>query len=124
MRKERRLLVFIAALAVVSLFAGACKPEPEIIEKEVTREVMVEVTKEVIQEVEVQVQVTREVEKEVVVEVAAEPVADIPFAERWVASGHADAEAEAFVHWDEEFHEVRSDDFRLWIFNASVTHPF
>jgi hypothetical protein len=95
-------VVIIAALAILSLFAGACRPEPEIIEKEVTREVMVEVTKEVIQEVEVQVEVTREVEKEVIVEVEAEPVAQIPFAEKWVASGHADAEAEAFRHWDED----------------------
>jgi hypothetical protein len=34
--------------------------------------------------------------------VEAEPVAAIPFAELWVGSGHADAEAEAFVHWDED----------------------
>ena len=66
MRSTKRLVVLIAALAILSLLAGACKPEPEIIEKEVTREVMVEVTKEVVKEVEVEVQVTREVEKEVI----------------------------------------------------------
>ena len=32
----------------------------------------------------------------------AEPVAEIPFAEKWVSSGHADASAEAFRHWDED----------------------
>ena len=29
-------------------------------------------------------------------------VADVPFEEAWVGSGHADAAAEAFRHWDEE----------------------
>jgi hypothetical protein len=28
-------------------------------------------------------------------------VKDVPFQEQWVGSGHADAEAEAFVHWNE-----------------------
>jgi len=102
MRNFRRLAVLIATLAILALFIGACKPEPEIIEKEVTREVQVQVTKEVIQEVQVEVEVTREVEKEVIVEVAAEPVAEIPFAAKWVSSGHADTEAEAFRHWDED----------------------
>jgi hypothetical protein len=102
MRNTKRLVVLIAALAILSLFAGACRPEPEIVEKEVTREVMVEVTKEVIQEVEVQVEVTREVEKEVIVEVPVEPAVAIPFADAWVSSGHADTESESFRHWDED----------------------
>jgi len=29
-------------------------------------------------------------------------VADVPYEELWVSSGHADAEAEAFRHWDED----------------------
>jgi hypothetical protein len=29
-------------------------------------------------------------------------VGDIPFADLWAASGHADATAEAFLHWDED----------------------
>jgi hypothetical protein len=29
-------------------------------------------------------------------------VEDVPFADAWAASGHADAEAEAFTHWDED----------------------
>ncbi|MDM7917032.1 MAG: hypothetical protein QUU85_17460 [Candidatus Eisenbacteria bacterium] len=31
---------------------------------------------------------------------------------------------EAFIQWDEEFHERSIDDFRLWILNVSLTHPF
>ncbi len=30
------------------------------------------------------------------------PDVEVPFLEEWMSSGHADAEAEAFVHWDEE----------------------
>jgi len=102
MRNKKGLVVVIAVSAMLALLVGACKPEPEIVEKEVTREVRVEVTKEVLQKVEVQVEVTREVEKEVIVEVAEEPVTEIPFAVKWVSSGHADTEAEAFRHWDED----------------------
>ena len=102
MRNTKRLVVLTVALVALALIVGACKPEPEIIEKEVTREVMVEVTKEVVKAVEVEVEVTRVKETKVEVEVAAEPVAEIPFAEKWVSSGHADTEAEAFRHWDED----------------------
>lgn len=35
-------------------------------------------------------------------EAAGGPVEDVPYAEAWAASAHADAEAEAFVHWNEE----------------------
>lgn len=31
-----------------------------------------------------------------------EPELEVPFLEEWLGSGHADAEAEAFVHWDED----------------------
>ncbi|GAB4537430.1 MAG: hypothetical protein Kow0063_24200 [Anaerolineae bacterium] len=31
-----------------------------------------------------------------------EPTLEIPFLEEWMASGHANAEAEAFRHWDED----------------------
>ena len=104
MRTIGRLVALVAALVALGLVLGACQSEPEIVEKEVTREVMVEVTKEVIQEatVEVPVEVTRVVEQEVIVEVPAEPVAAIPFAEEWVSSSHADTESESFRHWDED----------------------
>jgi hypothetical protein len=94
------VLCFLLIVAV--LIVAGCQAEPEVIEKEVTREVTVEVPKEVEVTVEVEKEVTRVVEKEVIVEVEAEPVAEIPFAAMWVGSGHADAEAEAFVHWDED----------------------
>ena len=32
----------------------------------------------------------------------AQPAVDVPFLEEWASSGHADAEAEAFRHWDED----------------------
>ena len=32
----------------------------------------------------------------------AQPTVGVPFLEEWAASGHADAEAEAFRHWDED----------------------
>jgi hypothetical protein len=35
-------------------------------------------------------------------EVVAEPDLQVPFLEEWTGSGHADAESEAFRHWDEE----------------------
>ncbi|NIO67568.1 MAG: hypothetical protein GTN71_00510, partial [Anaerolineae bacterium] len=31
-----------------------------------------------------------------------EPAVEVPFEELWASSGHADAEAEAFRHWDED----------------------
>jgi hypothetical protein len=108
MQPIKRLVILTAAAIALVLIASACQPEPEVIEKEVTREVIVEVTKEVVQEVtvevptEVTVVVEKEVTVEVEVEVPAEPVAAIPFADLWVGSGHADAEAEAFRHWDED----------------------
>jgi hypothetical protein len=34
--------------------------------------------------------------------VSAQEEVEIPFLEEWLSSGHADASAEAFVHWDEE----------------------
>jgi hypothetical protein len=34
--------------------------------------------------------------------VCPEPAVEVPFEDLWAASGHADAEAEAFVHWDED----------------------
>jgi hypothetical protein len=34
--------------------------------------------------------------------VSAQEAVEIPFLEEWSSSGHADAAAEAFIHWDEE----------------------
>jgi len=96
-------LAVACALVVALLLASSCaKATPEVVEKVVTQEVQVEVTREV----EVEKVVTQEVQVEVtrVVEVAPEvpPGPEVPFQEMWAGSGHADAEAEAFRHWDED----------------------
>ncbi|MBD3305199.1 polyheme membrane-associated cytochrome C, partial [candidate division KSB3 bacterium] len=35
-------------------------------------------------------------------DVGAQPAVEVPFLEDWAGSGHADADAEAFRHWDED----------------------
>jgi hypothetical protein len=42
------------------------------------------------------------VEVQVEVPVADEGMVEVPFEEQWADSGHADASAEAFAHWDED----------------------
>lgn len=32
--------------------------------------------------------------------------------------------ADAFMQWDDEVHDLKQDNFRLWIANISLTHPF
>ena len=99
----RRVSALLAVLTIcIAVVISGCKAEPEIVEKEVTREVPVTREVEVQVEVTKQVEVTRIVEQEVIVEVPAEPVAEIPFAALWVESGHAKTDAEAFIHWDED----------------------
>lgn len=95
---SNKSLFYIAGLLLLfSLLLAACSEQPE--EVEVTRvvEVPVEVTVETPGET-VEVEVTRIVE----VEVEPEMAADVPFQEQWANSAHADAEAEAFVHWNED----------------------
>jgi hypothetical protein len=105
------LTLLVAGFLVVVLMAGGCRaPTPQVIEKEVTRVVTKEVPVEVTRVVEKEV--TRVVEKEVPVEVTRvvevtpavppKPAIEVPFEAAWSGSGHADAEAEAFTHWDEE----------------------
>ena len=101
--KTTRWALLVAGLLAVVLIAGGCKaPTPQVVEKEVTREVPVEVTRVV--EKEVPVEVTRVVEVEVTpaVEAVPKPAVEVPFEAAWAGSGHADAEAEAFRHWDED----------------------
>ncbi|MCL4263925.1 MAG: hypothetical protein KJ069_11950 [Anaerolineae bacterium] len=81
----------------------ACSEEPETVE--VTRIVEVPVEVDVpaeTVEVEVPVEVTRVVEVIVEPEAPASAVSTVPFEEQWANSPHADAEAEAFIHWNEE----------------------
>ena len=98
---RKRIIFVFGFLLLFSFVLAACSQEPE----EVTRVVEVpgpEVEVEV-PGPEVEVEVTRIVEQ--IVEVEAEPTGPefvVPFAEQWAASPHADASAEAFVHWDED----------------------
>ena len=94
--KFKRICGFIGILFLASLLFAACSQNPETVE--VTRVVEVPVEVEVAAEtVEVPVEVTR------VVEVMPETaVSTIPFEEEWANSPHADASAEAFVHWNED----------------------
>lgn len=100
MFREKRWLFIILGLFLASgLTLVACQQEePETVE--VTRIVEVEVPVEV---AGTEVEVTRVVEVEVPITttVAAEGQA-IPFEEQWRSSPHADASAEAFVHWNED----------------------
>jgi hypothetical protein len=90
----KRLLIVLGLLLLFGLVLVGCG-EQEPTEVEVTRVVEVPV------EVEgPTVEVTRVVE--VTVEVPGEPAVVVPFEEQWASSGHADAEAEAFVHWNED----------------------
>jgi len=103
MHRPRHLhwaLVVAALMGLTLLAVGCATSTPQTIE--VTREVVVE--KKVIETVEVIKEVPVEVIKEVTVEVPVEvePAVRAPFEELWAESGHADAEAEAFIHWDED----------------------
>ncbi len=104
--KRTCLALLVASLLAIVLIAGGCStPTPETIEKIVTKEVPVEVTRVVEKEVPVTVEVVKEVEvevtREVEVPVEVEPAVEAPFEAAWAGSGHADADAEAFRHWDE-----------------------
>jgi hypothetical protein len=84
-----RKFVIAGAVALAVLLLAACgttvTPTPIVREVLVTIEVPVEVTRLV------EVQVTPEPDVPAVV---------VPFEELWAGSAHADASAEAFVHWD------------------------
>jgi hypothetical protein len=99
---KRRYLLLLGTLLLFSLMIAACSQEPQTVE--VTR--VVEVPGPEV-EVEVpgpEVEVTRivEVMAEPEMEESASAVAVVPFEEQWASSPHADASAEAFVHWDED----------------------
>ncbi|MBI4771439.1 MAG: cytochrome c3 family protein [Chloroflexi bacterium] len=83
----KKIVALLGFAALFAILAVACSP----------REVQVEVTREV--------EVTRVVEKEVIKEVTPaappEPAVEIPFEVLWAGSGHADAAAEPFRHWDD-----------------------
>ncbi|MFN2123286.1 MAG: cytochrome c3 family protein [Candidatus Promineifilaceae bacterium] len=92
----KRLSRAFGLFLILGLALTACG-QSEPTEVEVTRiiEVPVEVEGPT-------VEVTRVVEVEKEMEVPIEPAVGIPFEEQWAGSGHANAEAEAFVHWNED----------------------
>lgn len=87
MRKSKIAIPFLLILIGITLLAVGCSSEVEV---------PVEVTREV------EVEVTRIVTEEVIVEVTPEPGPEVPYYDLWASSGHADAAAEAFRHWDED----------------------
>ena len=86
MHKRRTILLFLVVVAALALVVAGCGPQV------VTEEVIVT------QEVEV----TRVVTVEPAPTEPPEPTVEVPFQELWESSGHADASAEAFVHWNED----------------------
>ncbi|MCA9921644.1 MAG: hypothetical protein KC419_01130 [Anaerolineales bacterium] len=89
--------VLLSIMIVFGIALAACSQEPETVE--VTRVVEVEVPGPEVEVPGPEIEVTR------VVEVMVEPetaVSVIPFEMEWAASGHANADAEAFIHWNED----------------------
>lgn len=101
--KYRRICLTVGFLLLFSLVFAACAQDPETVEVTRVVEVPVEINvpAETV-EVEVPVEVTRVVEVMVEPEAAESAVSVIPYEEQWASSPHADASAEAFVHWDED----------------------
>ncbi len=99
---KKRYFLLLGTLLVFTLLIAACSQEPQT----------VEVTRIVTEEVEVpgpevevpgpEVEVTRIVEVVMEPEMPESAVDVVPFEEEWASSPHADASAEAFVHWDED----------------------
>lgn len=91
-RSIKRQLPVIGFFLFLGFMSAACS-QNQPAEVEVTRiiEMPVEVPGP-------PVEVTRVVQ----VEVPGEPTVVVPFEEQWAGSAHADAEAEAFVHWNED----------------------
>lgn len=95
MNNKKRFL-FILGVLLLAMLIAACSEGEQV---EVTRIVEVEVPVDVPGP---EIEVTRIVETTVEVEVPVGPDINVPFLELWQGSGHANAEAEAFVHWNED----------------------
>ncbi len=87
MRKIKKAFPFLLIAIGLAAMAYGCTAEAPA---------PVEVTREV------EVEVTRIVTEEVIVEVTPEPGPEVPYEALWASSGHADASADAFRHWDED----------------------
>jgi len=92
MKQLTKSLIILFALTMFVFFAVSCTPER--VEVTVPVEVPVEVTR--------LVEATRIVEVEVMVTPEPGPEGpEVPYEALWASSGHANASAEAFRHWDE-----------------------
>ena len=90
---DKKIILFLVLIGAVLLLAGCASqptPCPECPTCEVCPEPVTCPTAEACPEVTCP-EVT-----------CPEPAAEAPFMDLWAASAHADAEAEAFVHWNEE----------------------
>ena len=95
----KRTVLILGSLLLFTLVLASCAQEPEQVEVTRVVEIPVEGPEvEVTRVVEVPVEVPAEPEEVV----PAEPAVVVPFEEEWASSAHADASAEAFVHWDED----------------------
>ena len=95
----RRTVLILGSLLLFTLVLASCAQEPEQVEVTRVVEIPVEGPEvEVTRVVEVTVEVPAEPEEVM----PAEPAVVVPFEEEWASSAHADASAEAFVHWDED----------------------
>lgn len=99
MYPNKKAIIAAGVLLIFALVLAACQQEPEQVE--VTR--IVEVTSEPVTETET-VEVTRIVEVAPEVQEPEVPaaVANLAIVDEWSNSPHADASAEAFVHWNED----------------------
>lgn len=97
MKPMQRFLIFAGVLLLVVVGLAACQQDQPPTTVEVTRLATVEVPVPGPTEI-VELEVTRVV----TVTVETMPAVTVPFQADWLASGHADASAEAFVHWDNE----------------------
>lgn len=99
-----KMLIYTGVLLIFgAVFLAACGPEdtdglppPDVVETDVFTEET--------QEVE-ETQATTETEEPETTDEPAGPLPvdlEIPFMDEWMASPHADAQAEAFVHWNED----------------------
>ncbi|MCC7360066.1 MAG: hypothetical protein IT317_11345 [Anaerolineales bacterium] len=86
----KKRIAAAAALLGLALLLAACGANPTTVPTPVIQEIIVTV--------EVPVEQTQIVE----VPVTVEPAVNIPFEAQWAGSAHADAAAEAFMHWNTE----------------------
>jgi hypothetical protein len=88
MQQTRKIIPFLLMALGLAVILASCGTQV------VTQEVPVVTTVEVV--------VTQVVTVEVEPEAPMAPAVEVPFEALWAASGHNNAEAEAFIHWNED----------------------